>query len=138
MLGVEYNTCSEKQLILESQNEVLQIDFFNVIFYDESSRLKTCEYLKEAEKIELEEEPYAKDAYYIYVDGKLLQEIIIDSQLGKKNVDYVEYKYDLEEKEIFTMTHMNQPIRTNRSFFILGIVLLGICLSFIIAYGLKS
>lgn len=137
MQSVEYVECNHEYLVLSDEEITYNIDFFNVIFYEEENRLEACRYLKEAERIEIEEEKYVYNAYYIYVDGLLLQEIIVEEELGKQNINYVEYLHDFEKEEQRVMANYEIVHRNNRSIYILGFLFLFLILSIIFTFGLK-
>ncbi len=137
MQNVEYVECNQKYLILTDEQTTFNIDFFNVIFYKEENRLEACRYLEDAEKIEIEEEKYVSNAYYIYVDGKLLQEIIVDEELGKQNIHYVEYLHNFEKKEQKVIANYENMSRNNRSFYILGFLFLFVMLSLFLTFVSK-
>ena len=127
--NVEYVECNQEHLKLLNEQMVYDIDFFNIVFYEENNRFEACRYLKEAEMIALEEEPSALNAYYIYVDGKLLQEILVEKGLGKQNINYVDYLYSFEKEEQKVLLNYHDINRNNRSIYILGIVFLFVLLS---------
>lgn len=129
MQSVEYVECNQENLILTDEQTTYNIDFFNVIFYKEENRLVACRYLEEAERIEIESEKHVSNAYYIYVDGILLQEIIVDEELGKQNIHYVEYLHNFEKKEQKVMANYENMSRNNRSFYILGFLFLFVMFS---------
>ena len=137
MQSVEFVECNQNYLILTDEQTTYNIDFFNVIFYKEENRLEACRYLEDAEKIEIEEEKYVSNAYYIYVDGILLQEIIVDEELGKQNIHYVEYLHNFEKKEQKVMANYENISRNNRSFYILGFLFLFLMLSLFLTFVSK-
>ena len=137
MQNVEYVECNQKYLILTDEQTTYNIDFFNVVFYKDENRLEACRYLEDAEKIEIEEEKYVSNAYYIYVDGKLLQEIIVDEELGKQNIHYVEYLHNFEKKEQKVIANYENMSRNNRSFYILGFLFLFVMLSLFLTFVSK-
>ena len=137
MQSVEYVECNQENLILTDEQTTYNIDFFNVIFYKEENRLVACRYLEEAERIEIESEKHVSNAYYIYVDGILLQEIIVDEELGKQNIHYVEYLHNFEKKEQKVMANYENMSRNNRSFYILGFLFLFVMFSLFLTIVLK-
>ena len=137
MQSVEYVECNQKYLILTDEKTTYNVDFFNVIFYKEENRLEACRYLEEAEIIEIEEEKYVSNAYYIYVDGILLQEMIVEEELGKQNIHYVEYLHNFEKKEQKVIANYENMSRNNRSFYILGFLFLFLTLSLFLTFVSK-
>lgn len=136
MQSVEYVECNQNYLILKDEQMTYDIDFFNVIFYEDDSRIEACRYLNEADTIEIEEEKYVLNGYYIYVDGKLLQEIIVEKDLGKQNIHYVGYLHNFEDKEQKIMANYENMNRNNHSFYVLGFLflflLISLCFTFVI------
>ena len=128
LTGVNYVACDETQLILASEKEEYKIDFFNVLFYDEQSRLKACEYLKKSDTIKLEEEPNAENAYYIYTDDQLLQRKLIENKWARINVDYEGYLYDIKQEEVIVLASYDMPKRENVSLWLLLGLFLLMCL----------
>ena len=137
MQSVEFVECNQKDLIVTDEQTTYHIDFFNVIFYKEENRLEACRYLEEAETIKIEEEKYVSNAYYIYVDGILLQEIIVDEGLGKQNIHYVDYLHNFEKKEQKVIANYENISRNNRSFYILGFLFLFLILSLFLTFVSK-
>ena len=137
MQSVEFVECNQKDLIVTDEQTTYHIDFFNVIFYKEENRLEACRYLEEAEIIKIEEEKYVSNAYYIYVDGILLQEIIVDEGLGKQNIHYVDYLHNFEKKEQKVMANYENISRNNRSLYILGSLFLFLILSLFLTFVSK-
>lgn len=118
-IGVEYSVCDENKLIFKEDNQIYDIDFFNLIFVDDKSRSLTCEYLSQANSIEIEKEPLAQNSYYIYVDDKLLHEIVIDQGWAKINLNYPEYLHQIKKNDEVISLNVNQYNKNNRSFYIL-------------------
>ena len=137
MQSVEYVECNQNDLILTDEQTTYNIDFFNVVFYKDENRLEACRYLEEAETIEIEEEKHVSNAYYIYVDGILLQEIIVEEELGKQNIHYVDYLHNFEKKEQKVIANYENISRNNRSFYILGFLFLFLMLSLFLTFVLK-
>ena len=137
MQTVEYVECNEEYLILMGEEITYNIDFFNVIFYEESNRLEACRYIEEANEIKIEEEKYIFNAYYIYVDGILLQEMIVKEELGKQNIHYVDYLHNFEKKEQKVIANYENIKRNNRSFYILGFLFLFLVISLFLTFVIK-
>lgn len=137
MQSVEYVECNQEYLILMDEETTYHVDFFNVIFYKEENRVEACKYLENADKIEIEEEKYVSNAYYIYVDGLLLQELIVEEELGKQNINYVEYLHNFEKKEQKVIANYENIKRNNRSFYILGFLFLFLMLSLFLTFVIK-
>lgn len=134
MQSVEYVECNQNDLILADEQTTYHIDFFNVVFYIDENRLEACRYLEEAETIEIEEEKHVLNAYYIYVDGILLQEIIVEEELGKQNIHYVDYLHNFEKKEQKVIANYENISRNNRSLYILGFLFLFLILSLFLTF----
>lgn len=129
MHSVEYVECNQEHLILIDEEITYDIDFFNVIFYENSGREEACRILQDAKTIVIEEEKIVDNAYYIYVDEKLLQEIIVEKELGKQNIKYVGYLHNFEKNEHNVVADYQHKNRNNRSFYILGFLFLFLLLS---------
>lgn len=128
LTNVNYKVCDETRLVFENEEKEYQIDFFNVLFYDEQSRLKACEYLKESSLIELQEEPNAENAYYIYVNDQLFQTKLIENKWARVNVNFEEYLHDLKQKEVIVSADYDLPKRENASLWVLLGLFLLLCL----------
>lgn len=111
-------TCNEEVLIINDGIEQVNIDFFNLVFYNEETRIKTCKYLENKE-ITLEKEPLGKDSYYIYVNDKLIQEIAVEEEWAKINLNYPEYLHIIEKDEKMISTNTIKRNINNNSIFVL-------------------
>lgn len=123
-VGVEYHTCNENQLILLDEEEMIETDFFNLLFYDVSKRKIACSYLEKQEHLTIVEEPKSENGVYLFVDGKLFQEIAIENKWARVNMHYEGYLYDLSQEERIVHAHVSQPIYENASLSILTFLLL--------------
>lgn len=128
---VTLEKCNEKQLIFLQDEQIIEADFFNIIFHDPAARVHACEMIENADKIKIEKDKLIQEEnYYIFLDGKLLQEILIQEDMAEIMIDYPDYKYisQMQKKEITAV--MSEPVRminTNRSWIIL-ISLVTICI----------
>lgn len=129
MQSVEYVECNQEYMIFSNEENTYNIDIFNVVFYEENGKMEVCKYLSEAGIIEIEEEKYVPNAYYIYLDGKLLQEIIVEEGLGKQNIHYIGYLHNFEMNETHVMSEYRKENNENRSIYILGFLFLFLLLS---------
>ena len=73
-------------------------DFFNILFNGKDERISACQYLLQTHEIELEQEPLAQNAYYIYVDEKLFQEVAVEKGWARINLNYPEYLHEIKEE----------------------------------------
>ena len=111
-------TCNEEVLIINVGMEQYDIDFFNLIFYSDESRIEACKFLENKE-ITLEKEPLGKDSYYIYANNRLIQEIAIEEEWAKINLNYPEYLHIIEEDEMVISINSTKRNTNNHSIFIL-------------------
>ena len=121
--------CNEKQLVFTYQNEIIETDFFNIVFVSPASRIKVCEMLEEAKVIKIQKEVLIQEfKVYVFIDGKLLQKELIQQDLAYKIIDYPDYAYveEMEKEAIFTVQMIPQKlINHDKSWFILiGLVTL--------------
>lgn len=136
LFNVQYTACDTNQLIFTQEEKNYSIDFFNVLFYDEQSHLKACEYLKNSDVIELEEEPLVENAYYIYTDGKLFQSVIIEKGWARVNMEFKGYLHSLKSEEVIVLANYEKVNRNNLSLWILSGLLILFCLCLFLAIWL--
>lgn len=138
LVSVEYSQCDENHLVFTSPQNTYEIDFFNVLFYDEHSRLEACNLIQKASTIELERELLAKDAYYIYIDDRLLQKVVIDQELARVNINYPEYLHQFEKDEVITVAQYEQMNTNNSSIIVLSTLILLLGISIGITLSIKT
>lgn len=117
-LLVSIVSCNEEVLILQDEYNLYNIDFFNLIFYSDENRIEACKYLNNGE-ITIEKEPLAKESYYIYVDNQLIQEIAVENEWAKTNLNYPEYLHIIEKDETIIVNTDVEIERNNYSIIIL-------------------
>lgn len=127
-LFVNVIVCNEEVLVLQDEYEVYDIDFFNLVFYSDEKRIEACKYLYNGE-IKLEQEPLAKDSYYIYVDNQMIQEIAVEKQWAKINFNYSEYLHIIEKDEVISVSYNNEVVRNNNAIIFLVSIFLCFLLS---------
>lgn len=94
----------------------------------------TCNMLKNAKKIEIEYDEnsnkldkYERHLVWVFVDGKLLQNLIIQEGLGKVDYLYGDYKYtkDLQASELIAKNNnVGMWEDSNNELYIIGITLI--------------
>ncbi len=134
LIPVTVETCDEQQLVFQSENERIETVFFNLLFFDSSKKIEACNYLKKAEKIELEEEMQVENGYYIYTDGKMLQKIAIEMKWARINFDFEDYLYQIESEDMLVNANEEKLDYQNSSILILSFVLLLLLLCLLAAW----
>lgn len=131
MINVEMVKCDSQSLQFKDENNIYDIDFFNVHFIDEN-RTQACEYLTKQQNIQLEKEPLAQNAYYIYIDEKLFQEILLEKEWAKVNLNYPEYLHQIKTEHVRVNAFVSMVSIKNHSFFILSGLFILVLLCFVI------
>lgn len=133
-LDVRLHTCNEKKLIFIDEEKLIETDFFNLLFYDDLKRLNACDYLKKQEYLTIVEEPKSESGVYVFVNGRLFQEIAIENKWARINMDYDGFMFKLSREEIVVNAKTIQPEYENASITILTLLLL----FFVICAGITS
>lgn len=93
----EVEKCDENDLFLLVNDQLIEADFFNLIFYSAEKRNVMCEYLLNAEKVSVVKDKQSSTqdvvAYYLFVDESLVQEIAIQKNLARIAIHSPEYLY---------------------------------------------
>lgn len=134
--SVQIESCGDV-IVVMNQNQRTTIQLFNVIYNDQESREKACSYLKKAEKVELIEEPLAQSAYYIKVDGRIFQEVIIEQDWGRIEVCFPEYLYLNEKTEESIPVMSSAILKTNANHSITIVAALAIVVLVLLFVGYK-
>lgn len=122
---VDVIDCKDYLTVIDQQEEK-QIDFFNLLFYP-SQQEKACQFIMHAKKIQLVEENNVEDAYYVMVDGVLLQEMAIQqdwARINSRNPQFLYAKEMRKEKEIMVVNQPKEVKLNMKSWLILGVLLL--------------
>lgn len=94
---VEIEKCDENNLFLSINDQLIEADFFNLIFYSAEKRNTLCEYLLKAEKVSVIKDKQSSSqevvGYYLFADDKLVQETAIQKKLARIAVRSPEYLY---------------------------------------------
>ena len=88
MSDVQVSVCDSEHLVFQKEEQMINADYFNIMFYNEEDRLVACEKLSKAKQIDIETESNMENGQpllvYVFVDGKLLQEILVNEGLARE------------------------------------------------------
>lgn len=91
-------TCENNQIKAKYEEEWYDVDLFNAFVKEEAD---VCSYIKEEAQIEFDS--YAKIEnplrVYLFVEGALLQQTLIDDGLATPKIENPNYQYQLEKKQ---------------------------------------
>lgn len=100
---VEYAECVNNTIILEDEGEQFQVTLFNVKMKNEKGINYACDVLKDAKEVSFELDPTSqiKDPFsvYLFVDGELLQEVLLKQNYAYIMIHNPEYLYYDEMEE---------------------------------------
>lgn len=96
--NVSYVSCTPEEIVVRHKDENLKIALFNIAITKDEAKKITCDVLKHAKKIQMEIDPSSKIEevlpVYVFVDGKLLQEELIEKSLAYPLIKNPEYTYE--------------------------------------------
>lgn len=101
-LSVSLAICNSYQLVFMQEENKIEASFFNITV-EEAYWDQVCAYLEKADRIELEKEVLIHeeyDEYYVFVEGILMQEIIIQNHWGQVKIPNPEYQYVLNKPQV--------------------------------------
>lgn len=104
MSDVQVSVCDGEHLVFQKEEQIINAEYFNILFYHEKDRLIACDKLAKAERIDLETEINMENGQpvqvYVFVDGKLLQEILVNEGLAREVLHDPMLKYhNLKEEK---------------------------------------
>ena len=135
---VEIVRCNENEIVIRKVEGIYRVEFFNLLFHDDASKLQACDYLLDAKHVSMELEPLANQneplPAYLFADSMLVQKTILEENLGRIAVRMKEYKYEevMEEASIeavMASNHGVDVIQQNYNFtylIVLGILIMGL------------
>lgn len=126
-IPVTLAVCEPQALVFMAEEEKIEAAIFNIEVKDWE---KVCTVLEEANVIEIEKEPLnheeSKDVY-VFVDGVLLQKLILERKWGEVLIPHPEYRYaaQMENDEIIQVQNpKNLPPTHQSATIVLGTLLL--------------
>lgn len=115
---VEYVSCKPNEIMVRHEDETIQISLFNTQITNDDGWETTCNIIKDAKKLNFELDPTTKIddplSVYLFADGKLVQETIIETKNAYPMIHNPEYTYEAQLESAAALTQvMAKPDKKN-------------------------